>query len=85
MPEDKDDRRSSSDQVDRDAFEREITTDLDEETPDKPKGWPLHTRILIGLVVGTIAGVVVNQIAGGDHPRAWRHQEGLCAGQHRPG
>lgn len=72
MPEDKDDRRPRSDRVDRDAFEREITTDLDEETPDKPKGMALHTRILIGLAVGTIAGVSVNQIFGGDNPRvAW--------------
>lgn len=54
--------------VDRDAFEREITTDLDEETPDKPKGLPLHTRILIGLAVGVIAGVTVNRLLGGDHP-----------------
>ena len=52
-----------------DAFEREITTDLDEETPDKPKGMPLHTRIFIGLAVGVIAGVTVNSIFGGDHPR----------------
>ena len=38
----------------------EMATDLDEETPDKPKGMPLHTKILIGLAVGTIAGVSVN-------------------------
>jgi len=32
----------------------------------------LHTRILIGLAVGVIAGVTVNWIFGGDHPRvAW--------------
>ena len=54
--------------VDRDAFEREITTDLDEETSDKPKGMPLHTRILIGLAVGVVAGVAVNRALGGDHP-----------------
>ena len=59
-------------QVDRDAFEREIATDLDEETPDKPKGMPLHTKILIGLGVGVLAGVTVNQVFGGNHPRvAW--------------
>src|SRR5918912_138656 len=51
------------------AFEREITTDLDDETPDRPKGMPLHTRILIGLVVGVVAGVTVNYLFGGDHPR----------------
>ena len=64
MPEDKD-----SERVERDAFEREIATDLDEETPDKPKGLPLHTKILIGLAVGVIAGIAVNRWLGGDHPR----------------
>lgn len=58
--------------LDSDAFERELTTDLDEETPDKPKGMPLHTRILIGLAVGVVAGVIVNKIYGSDHARvAW--------------
>src|SRR3954466_14571952 len=56
--------------VEPDAFEREVTTDLDDETPDKPKGIPLHTRILIGLAVGVIAGVAVNYAFGGEHPRA---------------
>lgn len=65
MPEE----NNKQDQLDRDAFEREIATDLDEETPDKPKGLALHTRILIGLALGVIAGVGVNQVWGGDHPR----------------
>jgi dicarboxylate/amino acid:cation (Na+ or H+) symporter, DAACS family len=69
MPENEDNQRRTSDQVERDAFEREINTDLDAETPDKPKGIPLHTKILIGLVVGVVAGVLVNQRFGGDHPR----------------
>ncbi len=69
MPDDKKTRNSNSNQLDRDAFEREITTDLDEETPDQPKGLPLHTRILIGLAVGVIAGISVNYSLGGDHPR----------------
>jgi len=64
MPEENDNGK----RVERDAFEREIATDLDEETPDKPKGWPLHTKILIGLAVGVIAGVTVNRVLGGDHP-----------------
>jgi DAACS family dicarboxylate/amino acid:cation (Na+ or H+) symporter len=68
MPEDKDNQRRTPDRLDRDAFERELTTDLDEETPDKPKGMPLHTKILIGLGIGVIAGVVVNRLFGGDHP-----------------
>jgi DAACS family dicarboxylate/amino acid:cation (Na+ or H+) symporter len=55
--------------VERDAFERRIATDLDEDTPDKPKGMALHTKILIGLVVGVIAGVTTNQVFGGSHPR----------------
>jgi DAACS family dicarboxylate/amino acid:cation (Na+ or H+) symporter len=55
--------------VGADAFEREITTDLDDETPDKPKGFALHTRILIGLAFGVTAGVLVNFAFGGDHPR----------------
>lgn len=68
MPEKNEDKLSKP-QIDADAFEREVTTDLDEETPDKPKGWPLHTRILIGLAIGVIAGVAVNYAFGGDHPR----------------
>src|SRR6185295_4955573 len=63
MPEDKTKKTIAAD-----AFEREITTDLDDETPDKPKGMALHTRILIGLAVGVISGVSVNLIFGGDHP-----------------
>jgi DAACS family dicarboxylate/amino acid:cation (Na+ or H+) symporter len=55
--------------VDANAFEREVTTDLDDETPDRPKGMALHTRILIGLAVGVVAGIAVNQLLGGDHPR----------------
>ena len=64
MPEENDKPK----QLERDAFEREIATDLDEMTPDKPKGIPLHTKILIGLAVGVLAGVAVNRAFGGDHP-----------------
>ncbi|MBA2524200.1 MAG: dicarboxylate/amino acid:cation symporter [Pyrinomonadaceae bacterium] len=71
MPEDNKKQPTRS-KIDADAFEREVTTDLDEETPDKPKGLALHTRILIGLAVGVIAGVTVNYTFGGNHPRvAW--------------
>jgi DAACS family dicarboxylate/amino acid:cation (Na+ or H+) symporter len=69
MPEDKNDKPRTTNRVERDAFEREIGTDLDEETPDEPKGIPLHTKILIGLAVGIIAGIAVNRLVGGDHPR----------------
>jgi DAACS family dicarboxylate/amino acid:cation (Na+ or H+) symporter len=47
---------------DPENYERELTTDLDDETPDKPRGVALHTKILIGLVVGVVAGLAVNQI-----------------------
>ncbi len=50
-------------------YEREQTTDLDDETPDKPKGMALHTRILIGLGVGIAAGVAANYFLGGDDAR----------------
>ncbi|HYG80708.1 MAG TPA: cation:dicarboxylase symporter family transporter, partial [Pyrinomonadaceae bacterium] len=66
---DKDDKKRKKPEIATDAFEREVTTDLDEETPDRPKGMPLHTRILIGLVVGVVAGVTVNALFGGEHPR----------------
>lgn len=67
MPEKTNDKSKNT--IDADAFEREVTTDLDEETPDKPRGMALHTRILIGLAVGVIAGLAVNKGFGGDHPR----------------
>jgi DAACS family dicarboxylate/amino acid:cation (Na+ or H+) symporter len=64
MPE----KRDNPNRIERDAFEREVATDLDEETPDKPKGLALHNKILIGLAIGVIAGVFVNRQFGGDHP-----------------
>jgi DAACS family dicarboxylate/amino acid:cation (Na+ or H+) symporter len=67
MPEKRKDKTQNT--IDADAFEREVTTDLDEETPDRPQGMALHTRILIGLAVGVIAGLAVNKAFGGDHPR----------------
>jgi dicarboxylate/amino acid:cation (Na+ or H+) symporter, DAACS family len=55
-----------------DEYERELTTDLDDETRDKPKGMALHTKILIGLSVGVLAGLIVNWTLGGGDPRvAW--------------
>ncbi|HEX8142161.1 MAG TPA: dicarboxylate/amino acid:cation symporter [Pyrinomonadaceae bacterium] len=68
MADKRNDRRSRP-EIETDAFEREVTTDLDDETPDRPKGMPLHTRILLGLAVGVVAGVTVNRVLGGDHPR----------------
>jgi dicarboxylate/amino acid:cation (Na+ or H+) symporter, DAACS family len=55
-----------------DGFEREVTTDLKDRTPDKPRGLPLHTRIVIGLVAGLVAGLAANLALGGEHPGvAW--------------
>ncbi len=61
-------KRDNPNRLAPDAFEREVATDLDEDTPDKPKGMALHNKILIGLAVGVIAGVTVNRLLGGDHP-----------------
>jgi DAACS family dicarboxylate/amino acid:cation (Na+ or H+) symporter len=69
MPDRKDEKLSTGPTLDKDAFEREVTTDLDDATPDKPKGLPLHTRIFLGLLVGVVSGVAVNMLAGGDNPR----------------
>ena len=72
MADDRRDEDVTTPKVRSDAYEREATTDLKDTTPDRPKGIPLHTRILIGLVVGVVAGVVVNRAFGGDHPGvAW--------------
>lgn len=51
-----------------DEYERELATDLDDETRDRPKGMPLHTKILIGLLVGVVGGLAVNWTLGGTHP-----------------
>ena len=55
-----------------DTFERELTTDLKDRTPDEPRGLPLHTRILIGLLAGVVCGLAANMLLGGTHPGvAW--------------
>ncbi len=59
----------NDDLIPDDAYSQELATDLDDDTPDKPKGIPLHTKILIGLAVGVIAGLIVNWTMGGDDPR----------------
>ncbi len=55
-------------QIPSDDYERELATDLDDKTPDKPKGMALHTKILIGLLVGVLGGLGVNWTLGGTHP-----------------
>lgn len=49
-------------------FESEVETDLDDDTPDEPKGMALHTKILIGLLVGVGGGLITNKVLGGDNP-----------------
>ena len=49
-------------------LERELTTDLNDTTGDAPKGMPIHTRVLIGLVVGATLGVSANAFLGASHP-----------------
>ncbi len=57
-----------SQKLPEDTYEQELKTDLDDDTPDKPKGMALHTKILIGLLVGVIGGLMVNWTLGGDNP-----------------
>ncbi len=52
-----------------DAYERELTTDLNDQTPDPPRGMPLHTRIVLALVIGAGAGIGASALWGSDHPR----------------
>lgn len=59
---------AENDKIPADDYERELTTDLDDDTPDKPSGMPLHTKIFIGLAVGVIGGLVANWTWGGDNP-----------------
>ncbi len=59
---------NDKDLIPEDDYERELATDLDDETPDKPKGMPLHTKILIGLAVGVIGGLAANWTLGGSDP-----------------
>src|ERR1700755_858865 len=63
-----DKRDGTKGRLDTDAYERKATTDLKDETPDKRKGWPLHTRILVGLLLGVVGGVTVNALRGDSDP-----------------
>src|SRR5687768_8289313 len=55
---------NEKDQIPSDDYERELETDLDDKTRDKPKGMALHTKILIGV----IGGLAINWSLGGSHP-----------------
>ena len=59
---------AENEKIPADDYERELKTDLDDKTPDKPKGIALHTKILLGLLVGVLGGLGVNWTLGGDHP-----------------
>ncbi|MEO8043247.1 MAG: dicarboxylate/amino acid:cation symporter, partial [Acidobacteriota bacterium] len=59
---------NKKDQIPSDEYERELDTDLDDETADKPKGMAQHTKILLGLLVGVVGGLLVNWSLGGAHP-----------------
>ena len=42
------------------------------ESPTKKSGMPLHKRIFLGMAVGVVAGLTVNQTLGGEHSSvAW--------------
>jgi len=58
---------NEKDPIPVDDYERELATDLDDDTPDEPKGMALHTKILLGLLVGAVAGLIVNFSFGGGH------------------
>lgn len=47
-------------------YERELTTDLDDDTRDREKGTPLHWRILLGLLIGVVCGLTVNYLVKGN-------------------
>jgi DAACS family dicarboxylate/amino acid:cation (Na+ or H+) symporter len=51
------------------SYEKELRTDLDDDTPDKPKGMALHTKILLGLLIGVFGGLAVNWTLGGSNPK----------------
>ena len=55
-------------EIPSDQYDRELATDLDDKTTDKPGGMALHTKVLIGLLVGVVGGLAANQFLGGDNP-----------------
>ena len=52
-----------------DSYEREVLDDAGAVTGKKRRGWPLHTRILLGLAMGAAAGLLTNTLWGGEDPR----------------
>jgi DAACS family dicarboxylate/amino acid:cation (Na+ or H+) symporter len=58
----------NKDQIPPNEYEQEFRTDLDDKTDDVPRGMALHTKILIGLLIGVLGGLLVNWTLGGNHP-----------------
>jgi DAACS family dicarboxylate/amino acid:cation (Na+ or H+) symporter len=60
---------------DVEPFEREVVSDLDEQTDDRARArrrLPLHIRILLGLLIGGAFGSAARAVLGEDSPRlAW--------------
>ena len=54
-------------------FEREVVSDLDEQTDDRAEARgrvPLHVRILLGLAAGAALGSAARAMLGPDSPLA---------------
>lgn len=67
-----DEQRPEGTRGDPNAWEREMATDLDDRTNDRPRGMPLHTKIVVGLVLGAVTGLLASAVLGPDDPRlAW--------------
>lgn len=68
MAEENQENNEQKQNIPADDYERELMTDLDDDTPDPPKGMALHTKILIGLLIGIFGGLIVNWTLGGENP-----------------
>lgn len=68
MAENNQENNDKNTEIPTDDYEQELRTDLDDDTPDKPKGMALHTKILLGLLIGVTGGLTVNSIWGGSNP-----------------
>jgi dicarboxylate/amino acid:cation (Na+ or H+) symporter, DAACS family len=56
-------------QKDPRSTESNLDPNAGDRAQDRPKGMPLHTRILIGLGVGLVMGIAANYFIGGSDPR----------------
>jgi DAACS family dicarboxylate/amino acid:cation (Na+ or H+) symporter len=60
--------QDENERIPADEYERELATDLDDDTQDTPKGMALHSKILFGLLAGVLGGLAINWTLGGSHP-----------------